>query len=216
MKTEEKMFFSKNLIYLLEKNGMRKVDLAKNLNLSKSAVSNYLSGVSVPKRDILVQIAAYFQIPTEKLLNGPLDNPTVVLKENVKISYPISFFRKQLSDTEVIYKNDNYQSEFYSPIPVYNDMECYAVMAYDDCMSSFGIDKKSIVIYASSEPVSEGGIAAVLIKSEKKIVIRKVSYSDKFITLISDNNQEKFKKTSKGCDALVLGKVIHATFNPNK
>ena len=217
MKHEDTMCFSQNLIYLLEKNNMRKVDLAKNLDLSKSAISNYLSGTSIPKRDILVKIASYFDVTTEELLKIQIDsNPKIAFKEKDAFSFVVSFFRKTLSYTDVVYRKDNFQSEFFSPIPVYKNMECYAVMAYDDLMKGYGIDKGSIAIFASTEEVPDGKIAAVLIKSEKKIVIRKVSFTDKFIILTSDSTEERFKKTPKDCDAVVLGKVIHATFNPNK
>lgn len=217
MKHEDSMCFSQNLIYLLEKNDMRKVDLAKNLDLSKSAISNYLSGASIPKRDVLVRIASYFDVTTEELLKSNIDsNPKITFKEKDAFSFVISFFRKTLSYTDVIYRKDNFQSDFFSPIPVYKDMECYAVMAYDNLMKGYGIDEGSITIFASTEPVADGEIAAVLIKPEKKIVIRKVLYTDKYITLVSDSTEDKFKKSSKDCDAVVLGKIIHATFNPNK
>ncbi len=217
MKSEDNMCFSQNLIYLLKKNDMRKVDLAKNLNLSKSAISNYLSGTSIPKRDVLVRIASYFDVTSEELLKSNIDsNPKIAFKEKDAFSFVVSFFRKTLSYTDVIYRRDNFQSDFFSPIPVYKDMECYAVMAYDDLMKGSGIAKGSIAIFASTEAVASGEIAAVLIKSEKKIVIRKVLYTDKHITLVSDSTEDKFKKTSKDCDAVILGKIIHATFNPNK
>lgn len=216
MMHKDDMSFSQNLIYLLEKNNMRNIDLAKNLGLSKSAISNYLSGASLPKRDVLVRIASYFDVTTEELLKIQLDsNPKIAFKEKDAFSFVISFFRKTLSYVDVIYRKDNFQSDFFSPIPVYKDMECYAVMAYDNLMKGFGIDKGSIAIFASTEPVSDGEIAAVLIKSKKEIVIRKVSYTDKYILLISDSTEEKFRKTSKDCDAVILGKIIHATFNPN-
>lgn len=217
MKYENEKRFSQNLMYLLKKNNVRNVDLAKNLNLSKPAISNYLSGKHIPKRDLLVQIASYFDVSTEELLNKEIvSTPNIVLKEEDAISFVVSFFRKTLSHTDVIYRKDNFQSDFFSPIPVYKNMECYAVMAYDDLMSGYGIAKGSISIFASTEPVADGEIAAVLIKPEKKVVIRKVSYKNKTLVLTSDSTEEKFKISSKDCDAVVLGKVIHATFNPNK
>lgn len=208
------MTFANNLEYLLKKNKIRNIDLANAMNVRESAVANYKRGV-VPKRDNLMRMAAYFGVSSEWLLEDP-DNKKPHFEENEAFSLSIDFFSKTLSSTDVIYKRDNFQSNFSSPIPVYKDSECYAVMAYDNLMKGFGIDKGSIAIFASNEPVSEGDIAAVLIKSAKKIVIRKVSYKSKFIILISDSSEEKFKNTTKDCDAVVLGKIIHATFNPNK
>ena len=216
MEHKVNMAFAKNLIHLLEKNKMRNIDLSQKIGLTKQAITNYTRG-KVPLRDNLMRIASYFDVTVEYLLKDHDEyNLKTSLEENETFSLSIDFFNKTLSSTDVIYKRDNFQSNFSSPIPVYKDAECYAVMAYDNLMKGYGIDKGSIAVFASNEPVLEGDIAAVLIKSEKRIVIRTVSFTERNIILISDSTEEKFKKTSKDCDAVILGKIIRATFDPNK
>lgn len=215
MKNSENSFFAYNLKWLLDKNGIRKVDLAKRLGVSKSAISNYLAGVSIPKRDVFNKIVSYFHVSTEVLVKDNLDKPATVFKEDGKPSFVVPFFNNQLIDDDIIYRNDNYQGTIYSPIPM-PDKECYAVMVYDNAMASRGIAKGNIAIYAATKAVADGEIAAVFLRKKRSIIIRSVSVTDKKITLTSDENSETFKRTAKSCDVVILGKVIYATFNPNK
>lgn len=208
--------FSYNLKHLLKTNGIRNVELAKHLGVSKSAISNYLSGASIPKVETIARIALYFDIGVDVLLKDYIDKPKTEIKEDNKISFTVPLFCKKLQEGDVIYRNDNYQGNLYSPFPVYKDCQCYAVMAYDDTMAGYGIAEKSIVIYSSDEPVSDGELAVVLIKPTKTLVIRSVTEDNDKITLSCDKGTERFKKTPKGCNALILGKIIWATFNPNK
>ena len=59
--------FSKNLKYLIKKNNIKNIDLANYLSVSKGAVSNYISGVSIPKLETMVKIASFFEVGFEKL-----------------------------------------------------------------------------------------------------------------------------------------------------
>ncbi|MBQ3181301.1 MAG: helix-turn-helix domain-containing protein [Clostridia bacterium] len=209
-------FFSKNLRYLIKKNNIKNVELADFLGMSKSAISNYITGVSVPKLETVVKIASYFDVNFEKLISQKIDEAEIAFNEEGKLLYNIPLFHKQLATDSVIYRSENYVGIITSPVPVEEDLECYALKAYDDSMKSFGIVSKSLVIFSAATEVSDNDIAAVLIKSKKQLSIRSVKCFDKKIELISDNGKETFKITKKGCDAVVLGKVVSATFFPNK
>ena len=118
------------------------------------------------------------------------------------------------SDT-VIYRDDSFFGNITSPLPVNFDEECYAVILPDDSMQSFGMSKRCIAIYASLHDAEVGDIAAVFIKAKKQVVIRSIKSKDKKLVLLSDNGIEEYKFTKKTSDAVILGKVITATFNPN-
>ena len=66
--------FSKNLRYILEKEGKRQIDLAKELNISKSTVSSWCCGTRLPRLNKLETIAKYFDI----------DDPVLLLKQDFK------------------------------------------------------------------------------------------------------------------------------------
>ncbi len=208
-------FFSENLKYLIKKNNIKNVDLAHYLGLSKSAISNYLKGGYMPKLETVAKIASYFDVKFESLINRKVDEIEISVNEDGKLIYEVPLFHKQLITDNIIYRSENYIGIITSPIPVEEDLECYAVKAYDDSMKSYGITSKSLIIFSAASEVLKHDIAAVLIKSKKQIFIRYVNSIDKKIELISDNGTETFKITKNGCDAVILGKVVAATFFPN-
>lgn len=208
-------FFSENLKYLIKKNNIKNLDLANFLGLSKSAITNYIKGTSVPKLETVVEIASYFDVNFEKLIGQKIDEAEIAFNED-GIVYNIPLFHKQLFSDSIIYRNENYIGIITSPIPVEEELECYAIKAYDDSMKSHGITCGSLVIFSAATIFSDNDIVAVLIKSKKQIFIRAIVSSGKKTELISDNGSEIFKTTKSGCDAIVLGKVVAATFFPNE
>jgi transcriptional regulator with XRE-family HTH domain len=55
--------FGKKLIELRKQKGMSQEQLAYDLNISQSSVSNYESGTTNPDMETLKMIADYFQVP---------------------------------------------------------------------------------------------------------------------------------------------------------
>ena len=208
-------FFPENLRYLIKKNNIKNIDLAKFLGLQKSSITNYITKFSKPQLETVAMIATYFDVSIDKLLSKNIDEPEIAFNEEGKLLYNIPLFHKQLATDSVIYRSENYVGIITSPVPVDEDLECYALKAYDDSMKSFGITSQSLVIFSAASEISDGDIAVVLIRSKKQLYIRSVKTFDKKIELISDAGNETFKVTKKDCDAVVLGKVISATFSPN-
>jgi len=207
--------FAKNLKRLIKKNNIKNIDLADHLGLSKSAVSNYLAAVSIPKVEILSKIAGFFDVTMESLVCEKYEEVSLAFNEDNKAISKIPLFHKTLSSADVIYRNENYMGLLTSPLHIDEELDCYGTLTYDDYMCGYGIPKRSLVVFSSSTEVANGEIGAVFIKSERKIVIRSILSDNKKITLNSDNGSEIFKKTKGVCDAVILGKVVFATFYPN-
>ena len=55
--------FGKKLAELRKQKGLSQDELATDLNISQSSVSNYEAGVTKPDTDILQKIAEYFKVP---------------------------------------------------------------------------------------------------------------------------------------------------------
>ena len=55
--------FGKKLTELRKQKGLSQEQLATDLNISQSSVSNYESGTTNPDTDILQKIAEYFKVP---------------------------------------------------------------------------------------------------------------------------------------------------------
>lgn len=63
------MELREKLLELRKKNGLSQEDLAIELNVSQSTISNYEKGLTFPDVSILERYAMYFDIPITDLLN---------------------------------------------------------------------------------------------------------------------------------------------------
>jgi len=61
--------FSKKLSDLRKQKGLSQEQLAHELNISQSSISNYEAGVTNPDIDVLKRISDYFQIPISYLFS---------------------------------------------------------------------------------------------------------------------------------------------------
>lgn len=206
--------FSENLKKLIQKNNIKNIDLANHLGLSKSAISNYISG-KIPKLEIIYKIASYFDVSFDALISKNISEAKIHLNENGDLAFKLPLFNKVLNSGKIIYRKPNYFGVITLPFPVKKDLECYALRMYDDSMKNFGISNESLVVFSAATEVADGEIAAVVIKSKKRMCIRSVKYGNKKIFLCSDDKTEEFKITNNECDAIILGKVVYATFDPN-
>lgn len=59
---ERKEPFCERLKTIMDKKGVKSVDLAKALNVTEGTISQYRSGYTEPKRDRLTQIANFFNV----------------------------------------------------------------------------------------------------------------------------------------------------------
>jgi len=77
------MSFGKKLLELRKQKGLSQEDLALDLNLSQSSISNYESGHTNPDIAVLEKISQYFEIPVIDLLSS--DNQTFYNYKNKSV-----------------------------------------------------------------------------------------------------------------------------------
>lgn len=65
---EYKKIFSKNLRYYMQKNGKTQTDLMKDLKISSSTLSNWCTGLKLPRMDKVQMLADYFKINKSDLI----------------------------------------------------------------------------------------------------------------------------------------------------
>ena len=65
------MKFGEILKELLEQHNLSQRQLAESLDMSPSALSNYIQGIREPDYNTLIRIANYFDVTTDFLLNHP-------------------------------------------------------------------------------------------------------------------------------------------------
>ncbi len=64
------MDFARRLKQIMQHNQITNFKLSKQLDVSPSTVTNWLTGLSLPKIDKIRQIASIFNVSTDYLLNG--------------------------------------------------------------------------------------------------------------------------------------------------
>ena len=74
MKNSDKMeyFFSKNLKKLRKIHNLTLVELSKESKISKSTLSDYENGKSVPPLDVISEICNYFNVTFEQISNSEI------------------------------------------------------------------------------------------------------------------------------------------------
>ena len=65
---EYRKVFAKNLKYYMELNGKNQMDLMNDLHLSSSTVSNWCTGLKLPRMDKVQLLADYFHINKSDLI----------------------------------------------------------------------------------------------------------------------------------------------------
>lgn len=76
---EYKLIFSKNLKHYLDLNNKSQQDLVKDLGLSASTVSNWYTGLKLPRMSKVEMLANYFGINKSDLLEDKITN----IKQNI-------------------------------------------------------------------------------------------------------------------------------------
>ncbi len=224
--------FAKNLKRLMDKNHLRSIDLAKKLGLSKGAISNYTSGDSVPRTDMVSKISEIFGVHIEELFQENFKQkkiPQSQIRIKSKVSpvflheddpseisyYQVPMFINKLYTSDIIYVDYNYCDRILSTFPFCGDFECYAVRVRENCLTKSGISKGTVAIFAATKETKNGDFAAILYKEELNICVRRVRYKDDKIIISTDNDKEEYKINARNCPIAVLGKVV-TTLNSYK
>lgn len=231
-KNFNKSAFSKNLKRLMKKNNIKNIDLAKKLNLSKSAISNYIAGTSVPRTDVVSKIANIFGVKIESMfkekfeLEMVLDSSITIRKPGVSTSfhedglenisyYQAPMFINELYNSDIIYIDRHFCGRILSTFPFYGDFECYSLIVREDNLIKSGLPKGATAIFAATLDADKDELAAVLYKEELKIRIRRVEFLKDQVILKTDETEEKYKYNARNCPVTVLGKVVNVMFSPN-
>lgn len=208
-----KMIFASNLKRIMQEKNIKNKDLATAVGLSEPAISNYITMFSMPRAELLSKIAEALQVSVDELIRAP--KTTLREDATTPLQFEVPLFSAIISNSDQVYRNDNFDGNFTVPFPVFGDHNCYAVKIYNDLLCSSGIAHGSVVLFAADTEVRNGQFAAVLLKGEKKVVIRRVTFQKEKITLSTDESFVSYSNKKKDTEIEILGRVISATFSPN-
>lgn len=99
---EYKKVFSKNLRYYMDLNGKNQMDLMNDLHLSSSTVSNWCTGLKLPRMDKVQKLADYFHINKSDLIEEKDDSkePELTARDEKDIANILEQTKEQLLSQE--------------------------------------------------------------------------------------------------------------------
>ena len=79
MNTDLLDIFSKNLIFLRNRKGVKQTEIADYLDVRPSNYNNWESGLNFPKNELLVKISRFYNVTIDGLLikDGAIDSSAV-------------------------------------------------------------------------------------------------------------------------------------------
>lgn len=100
------MFYVK-LRYLRERANMTREQLSKSLNITYSALSKYETNQRQPDLNTLRNIASFFNVSVDYLLDSPYNNKTI--KNDIALHFDL--LKSIVKDNETVYFNDKVLSD---------------------------------------------------------------------------------------------------------
>lgn len=199
-----KKIFSKNLKYYMDKNGKNQMDLMKDLGFSSSTVSNWCTGLKLPRMDKVQILADYFGILKSDLIEEKSNTAgnakkgiVIPVLGRVAAEIPIEAI-EDIIDTEEITEEMAKTGEF------------FGLQIHGDSMGP-KMDEGDIVIVRKQEDAESGDIVIASVNGDDATCKRLRKYRDG-IELISSNpsyepmffsNEDIIKKPVK-----IIGKVV--------
>ena len=109
------MEFSEKLQQLRKQKGLTQEELAQSLYVSRTAISKWESGQSVPESDKLIVISDFFGVSLDYLLKENVDCPEAETprQENGKKLY--AAWRQQADDAKKVYPSFDLKAEMNNP-----------------------------------------------------------------------------------------------------
>lgn len=180
-------FFSKNLKYLRKKHHLYQSDIADHLNMkSTSSISEWESGRHTPEVGILSQLAKYFHVTLEDLMESDLSTVVKNIEEvHNMVSIPVL---GTISCGDPITARENINEYIERPADNLPGGELFYLIAKGDSMSPI-IPDGSKVLCRVQPDVETGEVAAVLVNDDEEATLKRVrKMSDS--TLLEPINEE--------------------------
>ena len=197
-----KIVFSINLKQQLDKRGLNQTDMARDLNLPETTVSNWMKASTYPRPDKIQLMADYFNIRRSDLTEEQPTNLIEVQPNFVKIPIlgVIACGEPILAQQNV----EGYMYEFSELLPTGN---IFALVAKGDSMEPTIPNGSNVLIREQSE-VEYGEIAAVLVNGDTEATLKRVKKQGDTILLMPDNPKHEPYIVDENNPAKIIGKAI--------
>lgn len=200
-----KQIMAKNLKKQLDRNGKSQTDLAKDLNIPETTVSNWMKANTYPRIDKIQLMADYFKIKRTDLTEEAPQNLTPIAPPSVKI--PVL---GDIACGSPIYAEQNFQGYRYRSPEGLPSGRLYILNAKGDSMEPT-IPEGSEVMIREQEEVENGQIAAVLVNGDTEATLKRVKYHGDTMMLMPENSLYDPIIVSEDSPIKIIGRAVEVS-----
>lgn len=166
--------------YFREQRNWTQTDLAKQLDIGKSAIANYEAGTRQPKQDVLFALSKVFQVSINEFFPYP-DNvkPIKSAIRRIPVLGAIACGDPITADENI----EEYRETVADHLPSGN---LFYLKAKGESMSPT-IPNGSYVLVREQPSVEDGEIAAVLVNGDTEATLKRVKRQQDIVMLMPDN-----------------------------
>lgn len=205
MKDSIKLTLSNNLKRYLERKGITQTDMARDLNIPETTVSNWMKAETYPRPDKIQLMADYFNIRRSDLTEDRPNNIVEIQPNFIKI--PIL---GTIACGEPILAEENMEGYIYEVADGLPSGKLFTLIAKGDSMEPT-IQNGSKVIVREQSFVENGEIAAVLVNGDTEATLKRVKKQGNMIILIPDNSKYEPIVITESNPAKIIGKAVRVT-----
>lgn len=200
-----KEIMAKNLKKHLDKLRKTQTDLAKDLNIPETTVSNWMKANTYPRVDKIQLMADYLGVNRSDLTEDKPDNVKSFSGDFIRV--PIL---GEIACGEPLLVSENFAGYRYESVESLPSGETYYVKAKGDSMEPT-IPNGSLVLLRAQSEVENGEIAAVLVNGDTEATLKRVKKQDGVVILMPDNPIYEPIIVSPVNPARIIGKAIKYT-----
>ena len=207
---------------LRKSRGWTQPQLADQLSVSKQTISNWETGIKVPRMGSLQKLADLFNVRIGEITNASIDdNDIFKINKSSNVIYPLSDSLQRVKipiigeiacgDPITAEENiDGYTEEiFEKPIP---SGTLFALRCKGHSMEPT-IHDGSLVTIREQPTVEDGEIAAVLVDGDNEATLKRVKHQGDLIMLMPDNKEYDPIILDKNNPGHIVGKAVHVSWN---
>lgn len=207
---------------LRKSRGWTQPQLADQLSVSKQTISNWETGIKVPRMGSLQKLADLFNVRIGEITNASIDdNDISKINKPSNVIYPLSDSLQRVKipiigeiacgDPITAEENiEGYTEEtFERPIPSGN---LFALHCRGHSMEPT-IHDGSLVTIREQPTVEDGEIAAVLVDGDNEATLKRVKHQGDLIMLVPDNKEYDPIILDKNNPGRIVSKAVHVSWN---
>lgn len=193
------MYFKSNLRYLRKKNSLSQNDLANYLGYKNfTTIQKWEDGTSLPKMNKLIELARYFNIDVDSLLNSDIVNDThlkIPILGDVKAGFD-AYAQNSYDEFEIVSSHE------------INNGEYFYLRIIGDSMINAHIFENDLVLFRKQYHLEDNEIGLFQI-NEDEFTIKRIKYEKGGIVLIADNDDVDNRYFENADQLKIIAKAIH-------